>query len=77
MALLHRDTPESLAEACQKLTNAFHQGTFIRETEIAWQLWLRSLPIVSGWLLEDGRKQMYLTNEAPGLMPVAWPRAID
>jgi len=75
--LLHRDTPESLAEACQKLTNAFHQGDFIRETEIAWQLWLRSLPIVSGWLLEDGRKQMYLTNEAPGLMPVACPRAID
>jgi hypothetical protein len=77
VALLHRDTPESLAEACQKLTNAFHQGDFIRETEIAWQLWLRTLPIVSGWLLEDGRKQMYLTNEAPGLMPVACPRAID
>lgn len=77
VALIHRDSPESLAEACQKLTHAFHQGDFIRETEIAWQLWLRSLPIVSGWLLEDGRKQLYLTNEAPGLMPVACTRAID
>jgi hypothetical protein len=54
--LLHRDTPESLAEACQKLTNAFHQGDFIRETEITWQLWLRSLPIVGDRLIDDGRK---------------------
>jgi hypothetical protein len=77
VAFLHRDTPEDLTEACQQLTNAFHQGDFIRETEVAWLLWLRSLPIVSGWLLGDERKQMYLTNEAPGLMPVAFPRAVD
>ncbi|MEM9088676.1 MAG: hypothetical protein AAGC93_08020 [Cyanobacteria bacterium P01_F01_bin.53] len=77
IALIHRERPESLAEACQKLTNTFHQGTFIRETEIAWSLWLRSLPIVKDWLLGDGRKQLYLTNEAPGLMPLACPRSID
>ncbi len=77
LVLLHRDTPESLAEACLKLTNAFHQGDFIRETEIAWQLWLRSLPIVGDRLIDDGRRQMYLTNEAPGLIPVACPRTID
>lgn len=28
-------------------------------------------------LIADGRRQMYLTNEAPGLMPVACPRTID
>ncbi|MEO0825164.1 MAG: hypothetical protein AAFY67_05830, partial [Cyanobacteria bacterium J06642_9] len=77
VAFIHRDTPDALAEACQQLTNAFHQGDFIRETEIAWSLWLKLLPIVSGWLLGDDRKQMYLTNEAPGLMPIACPRAID
>jgi hypothetical protein len=42
VALIHRDNPESLAEACQQFTNAFHQGDFIRETEIAWSLWLCS-----------------------------------
>jgi hypothetical protein len=77
VALVHREDPDALAEACQRLTNAFHQGDFIRETEVAWLLWLRSLPIVGGWLLGDDRKQMYLTHEAPGLMPVACPRRID
>ncbi|MGF1496274.1 MAG: hypothetical protein ACFB8W_05550 [Elainellaceae cyanobacterium] len=77
VALVHRDDPESLAEACQKLTNAFPQGDFIRETEIAWQVWLRSLPIINGWLLNDGRRQMYLTNEAAGLMPLACTRSVD
>jgi hypothetical protein len=77
VALIHRESPESLSEACQKLTNTFHQGAFIRETEVAWSLWLRSLPIVKDWLLGDGRKQLYLTNEAPGLMPIACPRPID
>ena len=77
VALIHRESPESLAEACQKLANTFHQGAFIRETEVAWSLWLRSLPIVKDWLLGDGRKQLYLTNEAPGLMPLACPRQID
>ncbi len=77
LALLHRDDPETLSEACQQLANAFPQGDFIRETEIAWSLWLKSLPIVEDWLLGDGRKQMYLTNEAPGLMPLACTRPVD
>ena len=77
VVFLHRNSPTELSEASQQLTNAFHQGDFIRETEVAWQLWLRSLPIVSGWLLEDGRRQLYLTHEAPGLMPVAFPRPVD
>jgi hypothetical protein len=77
ITLVHRDDPVTLAEACQKMTNAFPQGDFIRETEVAWQAWLRSLPVVDGWLLGDDRKQMYLTNEAPGLMPLACTKPID
>jgi hypothetical protein len=77
LALVHRNDPESLSESCQKITHAFPQGEFIRETEVAWSLWLKSLPIVEGWLLGDDRKQMYLTNEAPGLMPLACTRAVD
>jgi hypothetical protein len=77
IALVHRDDPLMLAEVCQKLTNAFPQGDFIRETEVAWQLWLRSLPVVDGNLLHDGRRQMYLTNEAPGLMPLACTKPVD
>jgi hypothetical protein len=74
---VHRDDPQSLSEACQTITHAFPQGEFIRETEVAWSLWLKSLPIVEGWLLGDDRKQMYLTNEAPSLMPVACTRSVD
>lgn len=40
-------------------------------------MWLRSLPIVDEWLLGDDRKQLYLTNEAPGLMPLACPKSVD
>lgn len=29
------------------------------------------------WLLEDDRKQMYLTNEAAGLMPLACTRTVN
>ena len=77
VALVHRDDPDSLSEACQKLTHVFQQGDFIRETEIAWSLWLRSLPIVTDRLLDDARKQLYLTNEASGLMPIACPKMVD
>ncbi len=77
IALVHRDNPTTLAEVCQKLTNAFPQGDFIRETEVAWQLWLKSLPVVAGQLLTDGRRQMYLTNEATGLMPLACTKPVD
>ncbi|BAU15898.1 hypothetical protein LEP3755_64640 (plasmid) [Leptolyngbya sp. NIES-3755] len=77
MALIYRNDPHTLSEACQKLTNTFPQGDFIRETEIAWSLWLRSLPIVDDWLLGDERKQLYLTNEAPGLMPLACTKPVD
>jgi hypothetical protein len=44
---------------------------------MAWPLWLRCLPIVGDRLIADGRRQMCLTNEAPGLIPVACPRTID
>lgn len=77
VAFVHRDDRKSLAEACQKLTHLFPQGELIRETEIAWLLWVRSLPIVDDWLLKDGRRQLYLTNEAIGLMPLACTKAID
>ncbi|WP_416671437.1 hypothetical protein [Egbenema bharatensis] len=77
LALVHRTDPESLNESCQKISHAFPQGEFIRETEVAWLLWLKSLPIVEGWLLGDNRKQLYLTNEAPALMPLACSRAVD
>ncbi len=77
VAFIHRPDLKSLSEASQKFTHAFPQGEFIRETEIAWSLWLRSLPIVDKLLLHDGRRQLYLTNEAPGLIPLACPKPID
>ncbi len=44
----------------------------IRETEVAWRIWLQTLPIAWERLLGAPFKRQltYLTHEAPGLMPL-------
>lgn len=75
---LYCDTPRQLTDACQKLVTAFPQGKLIRETDVAWKLWLHKHPFVSQHLLSDlGRRQVYLTTQVPGLMPVARTRSLD
>ncbi|MBD1847444.1 hypothetical protein H6F89_29400 [Cyanobacteria bacterium FACHB-63] len=76
VALVHRNTPEELDEACQKLSNCFSNGELNRETEIAWKIWLQTLPITWRRLLDD-RRQLYFTDEAIGLMPLACTRTTD
>ncbi|MCU0552532.1 MAG: type IV secretory system conjugative DNA transfer family protein, partial [Leptolyngbya sp. Prado105] len=68
--------PEALDEACQKLSNCFSAGELNREREIAWKIWLQTLPITWQRLL-DGRRQLYFTDEVLGLLPLACTRAID
>lgn len=74
--LVHRSSPQSLDEACQKLSNCFSNGELNREREIAWKIWLQTLPITWHRLL-DGRRQLYFTDEAVGLMPLACTTTID
>jgi hypothetical protein len=78
--LVHRQTPEKLDEACRYIENCFQRpAQVIRETEYAWKIWLQTLPIVWEMLLAKpfNRRQLYLTNEVWGLIPLVTTRAGD
>ncbi len=77
---VHRPTVEQLDEATRYIENCFQRpAKVIRETEYAWKIWLQSLPIVwEGLLVKPfNRRQLYLTSEVPGLMPVVLTRQGD
>ncbi len=78
--LVHRDNLEKLEEATRYIENCFQRpAQVIRETEYAWKIWLQTLPIVWEGLLAKpfNRRQLYLTNEVPGLMPLVVTRGGD
>ena len=71
--LIYRDTRAQLDEACTALSDCFQMPTkVIRETEIAWRVWMQTLPV--SWEKLMGapfkRQLTYLTSEAPGLIPL-------
>lgn len=70
---VHRPSIEQLDTATRYIENCFQRpAKVIRETEYAWKIWLQSLPIVwEGLLVKPfNRRQLYLTSEVPGLMPL-------
>ncbi len=78
--LVHRDSVEKLDEAARYIENSFQRpAQVIRETEYAWKIWLQTLPIVWEGLLAKpfNRRQLYLTNEVPGLIPLVKTREGD
>ncbi|MEM7553910.1 MAG: hypothetical protein AAF378_07385 [Cyanobacteria bacterium P01_A01_bin.84] len=78
--LIHRSSSEDLDEGCRYIENCFQRpAQVIRETEYAWKLWLQTLPIVWENLLAKpfNRRQLYLTNEVPGLMPLVMTKKGD
>ncbi len=78
--LVHRDSIEKLDEAARYIENSFQRpAQVIRETEYAWKIWLQTLPIVWEGLLAKpfNRRQLYLTNEVPGLIPLVKTREGD
>ncbi|WP_066384078.1 MULTISPECIES: hypothetical protein [unclassified Anabaena] len=77
---VHRPTVEKLDEATRYIENCFQRpAQVVRETEYAWKIWLQSLPIVWEGLLTKpfNRRQLYLTSEVPGLMPLMQTKAGD
>ena len=71
--LVHRDSRAQLNEACTALADCFQlPAKVIRETEVAWRIWLQTLPISWERLLGAPFKRQltYLTHEAPGLIPL-------
>ncbi len=78
--LVHRSSLEKLEEATKYIENCFQRpAQVIRETEYAWKIWLQTLPIVWEGLLAKpfNRRQIYLTNEVPGLMPLVMTKKGD
>lgn len=77
---VHRPTVEKLDEATRYIENCFQRpAQVVREIEYAWKIWLQSLPIVwEGLLVKPfNRRQLYLTSEVPGLMPLVQTKAGD
>lgn len=74
---IHRDNKEELAKSCDDLSSFFLSGRLVRDKSIAIDLWRRSLPVVAGKLVPDGRRMQYLSDEVAGLTPLACPYAAD
>ncbi|TVP57296.1 MAG: hypothetical protein EA343_22775 [Nodularia sp. (in: Bacteria)] len=77
---VHRSSVGKLDEATRYIENCFQRpAQVIREIEYTWKIWLQSLPIVwEGLLVKPfNRRQLYLTSEVPGLMPLVLTKAGD
>jgi hypothetical protein len=78
--LVHRPSVEKLDEATRYIESCFQRpAQVVRETEYAWKIWLQTLPVVWEGLLAKpfNRRQLYLTNEVPGLIPLSITRDGD
>ncbi|KYC36727.1 hypothetical protein WA1_44420 [Scytonema hofmannii PCC 7110] len=78
--LVHRPTLEKLDEATKYIESCFQRpAQVVRETEYAWKIWLQTLPIVWEGLLAKpfNRRQLYLTSEVQGLMPLTLTKVGD
>jgi hypothetical protein len=78
--LVHQQTREQLDEACRYLQSCFLRPAWVvRETEYPWRIWLQTLPITWERLMTAPfyRRLVYLSNEAPGLMPIVRTKAGD
>lgn len=78
--LVHRDTRATLDDACRFLSSLFLRPAWVaQELEYPWLVWTQTFPICWERLLVKpfNRRQVYLSSEVPGLMPLIKPRAID
>ncbi|MGD2184385.1 hypothetical protein [Lusitaniella coriacea] len=78
--LVHRATRSDLDEACRYLESLFLRPAWVvRETEYPWKIWLQTFPLCWDALLAKPfhRRSIYLSSEAPGLMPLVRARSGD
>lgn len=78
--LVHRNTLSELNNACNYIENCFQRPAWVqRETEYAWEIWLQSLHLSWSLLLQKPweRRMVFLSSEAPGMMPIVLPTPID
>ena len=80
--LVYRTNSEDLQKSCNMLSQAFGNAKVIRERNIAWEIWLQTLPITMKWLLNSGislseRRLTLDTETVAGVLPLTIPRDID
>nr|WP_236117274.1 hypothetical protein [Hassalia byssoidea] len=79
--LVYRHSAQELTHACNLLANSFETAKVIRERNIAWEIWLQTLPITCKWLLHGGnlseRRITLDTHTVAGIMPLTVPKDID
>ncbi|MEM1307998.1 MAG: hypothetical protein AAGF98_00605 [Cyanobacteria bacterium P01_H01_bin.153] len=79
--LVHRQSRVKLDEACRQLSECFIQpAKVVREKELAWQYWLQCHPLLAWEKLLGSpynRQATYLSNEAPGLIPLTMTRQLS
>ncbi|NER27602.1 MAG: hypothetical protein F6J89_08195 [Symploca sp. SIO1C4] len=78
--LVHRPNRQKLDEACRYLQSLFLRPAWVvRESEYPWKIWLQTFPIIWERLLAVpfNRRSVYLSGEAPGLMPLVRTRSED
>ncbi|RUS94172.1 hypothetical protein DSM106972_094310 [Dulcicalothrix desertica PCC 7102] len=78
--LIHRQSREQLDEACRYLQSCFLRPAWVvRETEYPWRIWLQTFPITWERLMTApfNRRPVYLSSEAPGLMPLVRTKSND
>jgi hypothetical protein len=79
--LVRRSSLEDLEEACRYIESCFHRPAWVvRERQITWKQWLETLPIVDEPLLGNpfiGRRQLYLSSEVPGFLPIVKTHSRD
>ena len=78
--LVYRPNRARLDEACRYIQSLFMRPAWVcRETEYPWRIWLQTIPICWERLLTTpfNRRQVYLSGEVPGLMPLVRTRSAD
>jgi hypothetical protein len=79
---VYRPDCKTLDLACQKLSRSFGSAKVLRERNIAWAIWLESLPTTTSWLLHSSsilsdRREQFDSETLPGVMPLTIPRDLD
>lgn len=80
--LIYRPDDQQLNLACLKLADSLGSAKVIRERNIAWALWLETMPTTlsrlmhsSSWLSE--RRQVYDTETVSGILPLTTVYDLD
>ena len=80
--LIHRNTSKELDAACKQLESYFSRPAWVSREELTWVIWLQTLPVVSERMMVFGggvfdQRQLYLSHELAGLMPLLKHRPVD